>query len=354
MLVDLSFIVCAIKWNGLKSHVVNFDGDEIFSMPKLAGFRLSPHVPWSMVRKMQLPVPRTGELYFSGAELEKRRIGGRVLPLSYAADCRSLGFLVLLDGLFFVQWSGMLRHWILLPLTCVLAFIACIIKHNQIHYPTFTSQGWNRVFEYFLSLSTGQSIAAIIPVHNERHHAHTQTEQDFVRSSLVNFRQNWLNLLVFPLAVVQLVHRHKSLDIARWRREHPDLYKRIQRERVAVILLVAVLVVLNWRATLVYLGIPWLFGHWGIVTINLLQHQDCDDASDYDHSRNITGRWINWLFLNNGFHTAHHLRPALHWSLLPEFHRLEVEANMRPDLNHRSLLACIWRRFLCGNRRTLP
>ena len=277
-----------------------------------------------------------------------------MLPLSYTGDWRSLGFLLLLDGLFVVQWSGMLRHWILLPVTCVLAFIVFIIKHNQIHCPTFTSRRWNRAFEYLLSLSTGQSIAAIIPGHNERHHGHSQTEQDFVRSSLVNFRQNWINLLAFPLAVVWLVRRKKSLDIARWRQEQPELYKRVQHERAAVMLLIAVLATCNWRATLVYLGIPWLFGQWGIVAINLLQHQDCDEASEYNHSRNITGRWLNWLFLNNGFHTAHHLRPALHWSLLPGFHRQHVEPNMRPELNHRSLLVCVWSRFLCGKRRVLP
>ena len=353
MLLDLSLIVCSSKWNGLKSRVLISMRGAIFSMPTFADFRLSLHPSWFMVRKMPPPVPNFGEQYFSGADSEKRRIGGGVLLLSYAADWRSLGFLLLLDGLFFVQWSGMLRHWVLLLTTCLLAFIACIVKHNQIHCPTFTSQRWNRAFEYLLSLSTGQSITAIIPVHNERHHARLQTEQDFVRSSLVNFRKNWMNLLAFPLAVVWLVHRNKSLDIARWRRERPDLYKRVQRERTGVILLTAVLAVFNWRATLVYLGIPWLFGHWGIITINLLQHQDCDEASAYDHSRNITGRCINWLFLNNGFHTAHHLRPALHWSRLPGFHRLNVEPNMRPELNHRSLFVCIWSRFLCGKRRTL-
>ena len=322
-------------------------------MLRAAYFRLWLHPSWFMVWKMQPQVPHSGELYFTGPDSEKKRVGAGALSLNYAADWRSIGFLLFLDGLFFVQWSAMLRHWVLLPATCLLAFIACIIKHNHIHCPTFISQGWNRAFEYLLSVSTGQSIAAIIPVHNERHHGHLQTEQDFVRSSLVNFHQNWLNLLVFPSAVVWFVHRNKSMDIARWRREHPDLYKRVQRERAAVILFTAVLAVLNWRATLVYLGIPWLFGQWGIVTINLLQHQDCDQSSAFDHSRNITGRWTNWLFLNNGFHTAHHLRPALHWSRLPEFHRLQIEPYMSRELNHRSLLACIWSRFLCGKRRTL-
>jgi fatty acid desaturase len=300
---------------------------------------------------MQPPVPHETEMHFPQPDLAKKSLGGRVFPLRYRADWRSIAFLVFLGDLFFVQWAGVLRHWALVLMTCLLAFIACIFKHNHIHCPTFTSKAWNRALEYVLSFGTGQSTAAIIPVHNERHHGHPQTEQDYVRSSLVNFRRNWLNFLAFPFAVVWLVHRNKSADIARWREEEPDLYHRVQRERVAVILFLAVLCAFDWQATLVYFGVPWLFGQWGIVTINLLQHQDCDHTSAYDHSLNITGRWSNWLFLNNGFHTAHHLRPALHWSLLPEFHRSHIEPNMRPELNRRSLLLCIWTQFFWGKRR---
>ena len=125
----------------------------------------------------------------------------------------------------------------------------------------------------------------------------------------------------------------------------------MRRERAAVLLFLAVLLVLNWRATLLYFGVPWIFGQWGIVTINLLQHQGCDQGSDFDHSRNITGGFANWLFLNNGFHTAHHLRPAMHWSRLPEFHRENVEPRMCSGLNHRSLLACVWKQFFWRGKK---
>jgi len=252
-----------------------------------------------------------------------------------------------------VQWSGFARHWALLLLTCALAFVACVIKHNHIHCRTFANQYWNRAFEFVLGFCTGQSTAAIISVHNERHHSQTESEEDLVRSSVVNFRQNWLNLIVFPFAVVRLVHQTKSSDFSRWQKGKPELYRRLQQERAAVIVFFLALVVLNWQATLIYFGIPWLFGQWGIVTINLLQHQGCDHGSVYNHSRNITGGFINWLFLNNGFHTAHHLRPGLHWSRLPDLHRY-VEPEICSEFNHRSLLGCIWTQFFCMPGRPKP
>jgi fatty acid desaturase len=275
-----------------------------------------------------------------------RKVSGHALfGLRRPADRRSLAFLFVLSFLFIAQWTGLVRHWALLLLTCALAFVACIIKHNHIHCRTFVIQHWNRVLDFWLSFCTGQSTTSVIPIHNERHHGRSHTRDDFVRSSLVNFRANWLNLLVFPCVVVFLVHRNKSSDIARWRTEKPHLYRQAQEERIAVLLFVAALLIFNLRATLIYFGIPCLFGQWAIVTINLLQHQDCDHGSEFDHSRNITGRFINWLFLNNGYHTAHHLKPAMHWSLLPDFHQRNVAPNMRPGLNHRSLLACIWKQF---------
>ncbi|HEY4415608.1 MAG TPA: fatty acid desaturase [Verrucomicrobiae bacterium] len=274
-----------------------------------------------------------------------------LVPLRHAADWRSLFLLGLLLVLFFAQWTGWWRHWSLLLLTCVLAFIACVIKHNHIHCRTFTRPLWNRAFEHFLGFCTGQSTAVIIPVHNERHHAQSHTEHDFVRSSLVNFRWNWLNLVVFPFAVVRLVWQNKSADLRRWRAEKPGWYRRARSERAMVLGFVAALLILDWRATLIYFGVPWVFAQWGIITINLLQHQGCDHGSAYDHSRNITGRSVNWLFLNNGFHTAHHLRPALHWSRVPEFHRRHIEPNMRPELNQRSLLISIWRQFFRAPRK---
>jgi len=276
------------------------------------------------------------------------------VPLRHPADWRSFFFLATLCVLFAVQWMGLFRNFALLPPTCVLAFIACIIKHNHIHCRTFANERWNRMFEHLLGFCTGQSTAAIIPVHNERHHAQNHSDNDCVRTSLVDFHWNWLNLIAFPVAAVWNVYRVKSSDLRRWRVEKPRLYRRARQERLTVLILVAALLFVDWRATLLYLGVPWLFGQWGIVAINLLQHQDCNHHSAYDHSRNITGRFINWLFLNNGFHTAHHLRPALHWSRLPDFHHRHVASHMRADLNHPSLLVSVWKQFFSVAGRPKP
>jgi fatty acid desaturase len=108
---------------------------------------------------------------------------------------------------------------------------------------------------------------------------------------------------------------------------------------------VAALLLLRPVETLIYIGIPYLFGQWLIVASNHLQHVGCDPDSDYNHSRNCTGRLANWWFFNNGYHTAHHLRPNLHWCRLPEFHE-SIRFQIDPRLDRRSLLATLWELYV--------
>ncbi|MGH7388336.1 MAG: fatty acid desaturase family protein [Candidatus Rokuibacteriota bacterium] len=271
--------------------------------------------------------------------------GSRVVPLRDPADWRSLFFLAGLSVLLAGQWTGGLRHWLWLPPACALAFIACVVKHNHVHCRTFRGRAWNAAFGLALSVLTGHPTTAIITAHNIRHHRHNNSDVDWVRCSLVSFRRNWLNLMVFPFASVARMRAEKPSDLAEWRERRPTLHRQALAERVVLYGVLGTLALVDWQATLRALVVPWLFGQWGIVTINLLQHQGCDPASPYDHSRNVTGALVNWFVLNNGFHTAHHLRPSLHWSRLPAFHRRVVEPRIAPGLNHRSLLVATWAQF---------
>lgn len=49
-------------------------------------------------------------------------------------------------------------------------------------------------------------------------------------------------------------------------------------------------------------------------------HAGCRPSSHLDASRNRVNRIYNALTGNLGFHTAHHKRPGVHWSLLPALH----------------------------------
>ena len=56
--------------------------------------------------------------------------------------------------------------------------------------------------------------------------------------------------------------------------------------------------------------------------VDYLNHYGCNERSDdpYACANNSTSRAFNAVCHNFGYHTAHHLRPAAHWTELPAIH----------------------------------
>jgi fatty acid desaturase len=99
----------------------------------------------------------------------------------------------------------------------------------------------------------------------------------------------------------------------------------------------------DWQVFLLFNVLPWMLGLALLVGVNLLQHEGCDPDTPLGESRNFVGRAGNWLLFNNGFHTAHHLRPGLHWSELPALHA-SIRARLpHADLEMPSLSLYLWR-----------
>jgi fatty acid desaturase len=270
----------------------------------------------------------------------------RFLPLlRHRADIRTLLFVMIALLLAAGNWTGALRNFLSIPLSGLFAFIACTATHNQMHLPVFRSGFWNSVYQIALSFSIGQPPTGFITAHNIRHHRHVESELDFVRTSLVGFRSNALNILLFPFVAIAAMYREKKSDLADWKAKRPRLYRQALIERAVFYAVIVALLIADWLATLLFLFLPWISAQVVLVGMNLLQHQDCDSGSEYDHSRNLTGKTANFFLLNSGYHTAHHLRPAIHWSKLPNFHDQEVAPRMNPALNHRALTGLLAERL---------
>ena len=83
----------------------------------------------------------------------------------------------------------------------------------------------------------------------------------------------------------------------------------------------------------------------------MLQHDGCDETSPYNHSRNFTGKLVNFFTYNNGYHGIHHLQPGLHWSLAPKAHDELLKPFQDPRLDEPSLLAYLFRTFVWPGKR---
>lgn len=267
----------------------------------------------------------------------------RILP--YRADLRSVGFVLAALALAAIQWAGVARHPALLAASFPLAFLGCVVNHNHQHHPTFAFAGLNKVFGVLVTLAIGAPACSIIPMHNMNHHVHNNLQADFVRASLVRFRWKPLNLIVFPFAALAGYFRARTGILESWRRARPGLFRQLVLERAALCSIVPAMLVVRPLETLSYVVGPYLFGQWAILAINHLQHVGCDPGSEYGHSRNFVGRWLNWWVLNSGYHTAHHVRPEVHWSLLPQVHG-QIRSMMDPRLERKSLVAGVFDFYL--------
>jgi beta-carotene hydroxylase len=275
--------------------------------------------------------------------------------LRYAEDVRTLLFIGTYFLLLILAWTSTHQPWyiwlIFSALLCLWSFFCATIVHNTIHSPVFRKKSWNKLFQMVLSLTYGHPVSAYVPGHNFSHHRFTQTPLDSIRTQKARFRWNFLNQLFFFYLMVPAILRSERKFIRRMRAERPKWYRQYIIESIILNAFRIGLLILDWRAFICFVLIPHQYAAWGIVGTNYWQHEGCDETHPYNHSRNFTGKWLNFFAFNNGYHGIHHLRPGLHWSLLPEAHRRFIAPHIHPNLEQENLLNYIWKAYVYPGKR---
>lgn len=227
----------------------------------------------------------------------------------------TLGVLAVQLGLFF----GVERLWV--TALCVALFqpiqaVAIACNHYQHHVNVFRVKVLNRAYEVILFLQTGTPPFLITLHHNLGHHPHyLEPEKDTLR---------WQRPDGSPLSLAQALWRnfagHFTDTIAIGRR-HPKVYRRFKvMAAVCAVLLAALLWLDPAKALIVFVG-PMLLAVFNVARLGFEQHAGLSLEDHLGASRNIESRLYNLVTFNSGYHTAHHLKPGLHWSRLPELHR---------------------------------
>lgn len=256
-------------------------------------------------------------------------------------------YLALVFAMYFVPAC---RNVVFLVAACAFSFWAMTVNHNVMHLALFDSAWANRAFRLALSFCALFPVSSLIPSHNlVHHHFGDDGEPDWADSRHARFRWNLLNLLHFPNIVGPLTFA----GIGRWAKVkgRADYRRQSALESVFAFGLTGVLLAFDFWGALFYVLVPQLWGARWFLRVNLIQHDGCDTASEWNHSRNFGGRLLNWFSVNAGYHTIHHNRPGLHWSELPEAHAREATSRMHPALMEKSLLGYLARTYLFRLRR---
>lgn len=277
------------------------------------------------------------------------------MKLRYKADIRTLCFVGAYYALFLSAFFLLPFTWpYVIPvvvLLCTLNFMVAIIVHNTIHYPVFYSRKANLVFQVLLTWAFGSPASGFVPGHNLSHHKHLQTEKDNTRTTKMRFRSNFLNQFMFFFIMIPGIIKTESRYVKNVGPHKPKWLKQYRRESILSWCWKIAWLLVDWRMFLVFLVVPNAYAVWGIFGTNFWQHDGCDETHPYNHSRNFTGKLFNFLVCNNGYHGAHHVKPGLHWSLYPEYHRKYIRPYLHPNLDQVLLTTYLWKTCIWPARR---
>jgi len=278
--------------------------------------------------------------------------------LHYACDVRVIVWEMMyfiVTGWTYSLWGDL--TWLqALPLvfTCaMLSFFGATITHNCIHVPMFTKEWMNSLWQVVLSLTYGWPVSALIPGHNLSHHKFTNTQKDAMRPQKMQYQTNLWNYLIFPIATVRAIAKYDAEYMDDQRKRGRPIWNQYLLEALCFYPLQVLLLYLSPSKYFWTVFLPQLYAKWQIIAMNILQHDGCPTPEEhkYNHSRNFTGWWINFLTFNNGYHAIHHMHPGWHWSRLKEAHERLVAPHNAPHLNQTSIFRYCWRSFISPGQR---
>jgi beta-carotene hydroxylase len=276
--------------------------------------------------------------------------------LRYKADIRTLITVSMYFAFAAIPWIFWkeLNIWqivALVVINCVLSFICAVISHNTLHVPIFHKKVLNKINQVVLTFTYGHPVSAYVPGHNFSHHKYTQTAKDSIRTTKARFKLNILNQLFFFYIMSGAILKGERQFTKRMYKERPKWFRQYLIELILITGVNIFLLFLNWKCFVLFVFIPHQYGAWGIVSTNYFQHDGCDENDEYNHSRNFTGRFFNYIVFNNGYHGAHHMKPGLHWSLLPEFYENKLRPFIHPSLDRSSFVGYLWTTHVYPGKR---
>jgi len=266
--------------------------------------------------------------------------------VKHPAEWRQIGIIAtymgLLFSMYFVPWC---RNPLFFAAACYFSFLNTVVIHNHLHQGVFKSRALNMLFRGVLSFGALYPASANIPSHNlVHHHFDDDGQPDWAAPEHVSFRWNLLNLLHFP----NVAGPNTFAGVQRWAAlaGRDEFRKQYVKENLFAFGLTGALLIYDFWSALFFIVLPQLYGARCILRINLIQHDGCDITSEWNHSRNFVGRAFNWIMCNNGYHTIHHNRAGLHWSVLHTAHDKDVAPRIDRSLDERSMIVYLLRTYV--------
>ena len=265
--------------------------------------------------------------------------------LRYRADIKTLLYMVVTTALLIWQWN---RDEFSVPLfiaAMLMAVSVSVISHNHNHLRIWKSKWLNAATEYWITCFYGFPTFAWIPTHNANHHKFNNREGDYTITYRVSEKNNLFTLLSYP-TISSYWQQRPIRDFLKhnYRNNRKRFWYSISQYAV-LIAFIGTALVIDWKKALLYIVAPQQFSLFVVLVFNYIQHVHCDEESEWNHSRNNIGWAMNAFLFNNGYHTIHHMKPGLHWSLTKAAHK-EINHHIDPRIQDTSFWWMLVRLYL--------
>ena len=241
--------------------------------------------------------------------------------LRYKVDRRAVAYVYVMLGLH-VAVFFLAPTWVaglcVIPLAVGSIFVAAI-NHNHQHLNTFHSSWMNRVFEIALSLQTGAAPFAWVLHHNLGHHVNYLNQRPHSEPDESKWtRRDGSQMGQIEYTIDLLLHH--QIDIFRVGRRYPKYLRIFLWMKLPLWSIIGLALYLNPMNAVLVILLPGFITFTHTCWVTYGHHAGQYGTSHYDASLNNTNPLFNYLTCNLGYHTAHHKRPGVHWSLLPKIH----------------------------------
>jgi beta-carotene hydroxylase len=266
--------------------------------------------------------------------------------VKHPADYRTLVWTFLFTpGLAVLHYLRPDLRFMLFPASMYFAVSCAVIAHNHMHCPTMASKSGNRIFSHWISIFYGYPVFAWTPTHNLNHHRYVNKHGDATitwrhtnkHNALVAGTYFFVSAYYQSFWIKDFIRQAKAKNLPLYRRIIAQYLVTYGAHAAAVGLSIGLLGLGPGLQTyLLALGIPAFFALWTVMLFNYSQHVHTDPWSKRNHSRNFTGKLLNFLLFGNGYHTVHHDQANLHWAEAEAAHE-KIKAEIDPRLCHRSM-----------------
>lgn len=197
-------------------------------------------------------------------------------------------------------------------------FLASISAYNHHHHHNYIfKKSWlNRAIEIVMFFQSGISPFAWTLHHNLGHHVYYLDQK---KDPSKWQKKNGETMGRWYYGVFNTVRVYS--EVCKSGRRHKAIFRKFRAYALLCSCLIGLLLFVDVSKALIVYVIPMVITVFVTMDTTYGHHAGLSVDDHLKATNNNTNKFYNIISWNLGYHTAHHMKPGIHWSQLPQYHQ---------------------------------